>query len=271
MATSSRKPPESGRNRLPDTRYVKTTERFRLHNPDYTMAFATKQVQQGFRLSMTPSMLLVKRGQEHRADGSKLWNRGSKPTAAFKALLHHFAMHLLQQGGREGKNLGDLPTLAAKGSGYLYFMHPQVQGSPDNIHCTHCHMPSCSGFLKTYPDGNCPYYLMHDEHAKKFYTMVNLGKDKHGKVVWERAHAILAAARWGIPDAVFDITLDDSQTPQALHTPCCPQCQGGCLNPLHIHWGLQKQNRKDQQTKKGRQNRGKLARNRTPVYNLVPD
>ena len=57
------------------------------------MAFATKQVQQGFRLSMTPSMLLVKRGQENRADGSK-------PTAAFKALLHHFAMHLLPQGGQ---------------------------------------------------------------------------------------------------------------------------------------------------------------------------
>ncbi len=103
MATSSRKPPKSGRNRLPDTRYVKTTERFRLHNPDYTMAFATKQVQQGFRLSMTPSMLLVKRGQEYRADGSKLWNRGSKPTAAFKALLHHFAMHLLQQGAGKAK------------------------------------------------------------------------------------------------------------------------------------------------------------------------
>jgi len=270
MATSSRKP-EAGKNRLPDTRYVKTVDRFRLHNPNYTMAFATKQVQQGFRLSITPSMLLVKRGQEYRVDGDKLWNRGAQPTAAFKALLHHFAMNLLQKGGRAGRNLGDMPAKAARGSGYLYFMHPQVQGSPDNIHCTHCHMPNCSGFLKTYPDGNCPYYLMHDEQAKKFYTMVNLGKDKHGKVVWERAHAILAAARWGIPDAVFDITLDDSQTPQALHTPCCPQCQGGCLNPLHIQWGLQKKNRQDQETKKGRQNRGKLARNRTPVYNLVPD
>ena len=223
MATSSRKASEAGRHRAPDTRYTKMADRFRLHNPNYTMAFATKQVQQGFRLSMTPSMLLVKRGQEPRVNGHKLWSRGAKPTAAFKGLLHHLAMNLLQKGGRQGQNLGDMPAKAAHGNGYLYFMHPQVQGSQDNIHCTHCHMPSCSGFLKTYPDGSCPYYLMHDQQDKKFYTMVNLGRDKHGKVVWERAHAILAAARWGIPHAVFDTTLDDSHTPQALHTPCCPQ------------------------------------------------
>ena len=169
---------------MPDTRYVKTIERFRLHNPDYTMAFATKQVQQGFRLSMTPSMLLVKRDQEFRVDGHKLWNRNAQPTAAFKALLNHFAMHLLQKWRREGRNLGDMPAKAAKGHGYLYFMHPQVQGSSDNIHCTHCHMPSCLGFMKTFPEGHCPYYLMHDQQAKTFYTMVNLGKDQQGKVVW---------------------------------------------------------------------------------------
>ena len=271
MATSSNKPKVS-RNRKPDDRYVKGDERYRLRDPRYTMAFETKEVQQGFKFSMTPSMEMVKRGQEYRVGPHKLWKRGGTIAAAFKSLLSHFGDHLLQKGGKLGKNLGNMPALTAQpGNSYLYFLHPQVLGSSDNIHCTQCHMPSCAGFSKSFPNGNCPYHIEHDKEAKIWYTMVNLGKDKHGNVVWERAHAILAAARWGIPKAVFDKKLGDKDTPRALHTPCCPQSQGGCLNPLHIHWDLQQQNLVDQQTKKTRQNRGSKAKNLTPVYSLVAD
>ena len=57
MATSSNE--RTGRNRQPDYRYQLNKNRYRLHDPDYTMAFATKTVQSGYKYTMTPSMLLV--------------------------------------------------------------------------------------------------------------------------------------------------------------------------------------------------------------------
>ena len=201
-----------------------------------------------------------------------MWNRASTITAAFKSLLNTFADHLLKKGAKDGRNSQPIAKLADKpGNSYLWFLHPQVSFNQHNIHCQQCHMPGKSGFTQSFPQGNCPFYIDHDPEAKTWYTMVSLGRDKHGNIVWERAHAILAAARWGIPKAVFDITLDDAHTPNALHGPCCSQCQGGCLNPLHISWGLKKRNREDQEVKRGGMNQGPTAWNRTLEIRLVPD
>ena len=68
------------------------------------MAFATPDhtVQSGYKYTMTPSMLLVEAGSEFRThDRKKLWNKNGTTTAAFKALLTHFADHLLQPGAKQ--------------------------------------------------------------------------------------------------------------------------------------------------------------------------
>ena len=271
MASSSK-----FRNRQPDNRYVKAEDRYRLNDPQYTMAFATQQVQLGYRYSMTPSMLMVQPGSEFVTHVTKkLWNRKGTTTAAFKALLSHFAEYLLKPAGKQGYVDKTLAKLAQK-NGYLWFLYPQVTGSSHNMSCTACHMPGSEGFSKKhFPNGNSPYHILHDQQKNTWYTLVNLGKDSQGKVVWEGAHAILGAARWGIPDAVFDTSLpvkdQDKYTPHALHTPCCPGAQGGCLNPLHLCWKLEEQNRKDQETKRSRRNRGPRAWGRNHHYYLVPD
>lgn len=260
------------RSRQPDNRYKeKTVDSHRLNDKRFTMAFADRsQTAPDCKFSMTPSMLMVQPGSEYvTKHGKTLWNRSGTIPAAFKALLSHFADHLLQDAGKKGKADRHLEQLA-ENNGYMWFMYPHVTQSCHNIHCTQCHMPGSTGFSH-FPSHKCPYHTLHDKEKHTWYTMVNLGKDSKGQVVWERAHAILAAARWGIPHAVFDTTLPDKDTPHALHHPCCPGSLGGCLNPLHIRWGLEAQNRQDQETKRSSMNRGPKAWNRKHDYALVPD
>ena len=233
------------------------------------MAFQTKQVPDGNRFSMTPSMLLVEKGQEYKlSTGRKLWNRNGTIAQAYKSLLNHFGSHLLKPSAKEGKGSADLKR---RKSGFVWFLYPQVTGNSKNIHCTACHMPAHEGFKQAFPTDRCPYNIDHRPDQHCYYTRVNLGNDKHGKVVWERVHAILAAAKWGIPDAVFDPKLGDKDTPQALHTPTCPGYAGGCLNPLHIDWKVTANNRKDQETKRTQMNRGPRAHGNKHVFNTEVD
>ena len=277
MATSSF-PPGKFRNRKPDNRYKEQVpDSYRLSDPQYCMAFATRIVQAGFKYELTPCMERVRPGREFRTRGKKtLWNRSGTITAAYKSLLSHFADHLLQPRGKVGHVDKDLAA-KAKNNAYMWFLHPQVTGSNHNIHCTACHMPGSEGFSKhDFPEGNNPYLILHDEQKHTWYTRVNLGRDTNNQIVWESAHVILAAARWGVPIPQPAIGMKTrSHTPaktlHALHGPCCPGSKGGCLNPLHMVWGTAKQNRKDQETKRARQNRGPNAWGRTPQYALVPD
>ena len=275
MATSSF-PDGQYRNRQPDNRYKQQgTGAYRLNDPRYSMAFATRKTQAGFKYALTPCMERVKSGLEFKTRGKKtLWNKSGTITAAYKSLLSHFADHLLQPRGKLGHV--DLKLAAqAKNNGYMWFMHPQVTENSHNIHCMKCHMPGAKGFSQhDFQNSNNPYSIDHDEDSHTWYTMVNLGRDSSNHVVWERAHAILAAARWGIPEPPNGIkTRSQKQCKplQALHGPCCCGFQGGCLNPLHIVWGTEKKNREDQEVKRGQKNQGPKAWGRTPDYALVPD
>ena len=258
------------RNRKPDNRYVPVDQRYRLNDIRYKMAMETGKVQHGFKWTMTPSMNMVVPGREFKLGGkSKLWNRNSRnPAVIYRALLSHFADHLLQPGGKQGLQCEELHKQASKkGKSYLWFCYPQVTQHSSNISCDQCHMPGRKGFEHhSFPGGNNPYKILHDPIRKTWYTMVNLGKDKNHKDVWEGAHCILAAARYGIPDSVTDPSLGDNLTHHALHGPCCPHCDGGCLNPLHIRWGLEAENHQDAEVKKSNMNRGKHAWNRKKAW-----
>ena len=148
----------------------------------------------------------------------------------------------------------------------MWFAYPQVIKNCHNLHCTAWHMPARTGFRKSSSTGNCPYTVRHSPDKHTYHTTVNLGKDKHGNVVREGVHAILAAARWGIPDAVFDVERSNRQTTQALHLPTCPGCAGGCLNPLHIHWGVAAVRRRGQEISRGKVNKGPRARSKKFHY-----
>lgn len=240
-----------------------------MYDPCYTMAIKTEKIQADNLYCMTPSMQLVEPGQEYKTGVNKTsWKRTSTVAAAYKSLLSHFADHLLQDAGKQGQNCEDLHKRAKRaGQGWLYFLYPQVKHNIHELDCQVCHMPGREGFSHhPFPNGKNPYTIMQSKNKKTWYTMVNLGKDKHGNTVWERAHAILCAARWGVPKAVFDITLDDAHTPHALHLPSCSGIKGGCLNPLHQEWGLEERNKRDQLIKQGRMNKGIYAWNRKPNY-----
>ena len=254
------------RNRQPDLRWVKAEDRFRLNCPEYNMAFDTKQVQPGFRFCMTPSMHLVQRGREFRVDGKKLWNRNANASQAFRGLLDHIGDHVLVQSAKEGQGSQELHDL---GKGHVYFMYPQVLENARNMADTSCHMPAVHGFKRAFPGSSCPYTI--DKHGSTWYTVVNLGLDKHGNEIKERIHAILAAARWGIPESVFDITLGDRDTAQALHQACCPGHKGGCLNPLHLAWNVNLINRRHQEVKRTRMNRGPQAHGPHRRFRLAHD
>lgn len=252
---------------MPRPRAVPAAQRFRLDTKDYSMAFDTKQVQPGFRLCMTPSMSLVQKGKEFDLpDGSKLWNRNSRPWTAYRMLLNHIADNALVGSAKKGYHSDELAKL---GQGHVWFMHPQVLGNDRNIHDETCHMPARQGFKHAVEP--CPYTVDHSCTKNTWYTWVNLGKDKHGKVVKERVHAILAAARWGIPETVFDITLRDDETDQALHTAVCPGHSGGCCNPLHVTWGLNIINRQQQENKRTNMNRGPRAHGPHRRFRLATD
>lgn len=81
---------------------------------------------------------------------------------------------------------------------------------------------------------------------KWWYTTIRLGKDSQGRMVKEKAHRLMAAARYGVPHTLFQVGLSKSQVHQALHLPKDPHNQGGCNNPLHMRWGLPAENRLDQ-------------------------
>ena len=107
---------------------------------------------------------------------------------------------------------------------------------------THCHMPSKTGF----PAGS-PF----TKHIapNKGYTFITLGKDKEGRAVREQAHVLITAARYGVPDSLFVKDLNHRDVHQALHQPKCPHVGGGCNNPLHMRWGLPKENKLDQSSR----------------------
>ena len=135
MATSSCQASKF-RNRQPDKRYEKQgTGAYRLSDSRYSMAFATRKTQAGFKYALTPGMERVKSGLEFRTRGKKtLWNKSGTITAAYKSLLSHFADHLMQPRGKLGHVHKGLAA-QAKTNGYMWFMHPQVTDNNHNIHC----------------------------------------------------------------------------------------------------------------------------------------
>ena len=87
---------------------------------------------------------------------------------------------------------------------------------------------------------------------KWWYTTIRLGRDSQGRLVRELAHRLIAAARYGVPDTLFQVGLSKSQVHQALHLPKDPHNQGGCNNPLHMRWGLPALNKLDQSMRRAR-------------------
>ena len=253
---------------MPKPRPEPIQDRWRLHSKaNFAMAFATKQVQPGFQFRLTPSMELVQKGREFNLGGGKqLWNRNAMPHTTFRVLLNHIADHALKPSAKQGRGSD---VLHKKGQGHVHFLYPQVSGNDRNVHDEGCHMPAREGFQRACPGFNCPYSV--DKTKTTWYTMMKLGKDKHGSVVTERVHAILAAARWGIPDSVYDKKLGDKDTAQALHQPCCPGHSGGCCNPLHIEWNLSRINRHHQEVKKTCMNKGPLAHGPQNQVTLASD
>ena len=109
-------------------------------------------------------------------------------------------------------------------------------GTSVNIDDTTSHMPACRNFPRGSP------FTKHEsmsDTSKTWYTWVRLGKDKHGRVVWEHAHVLLAAARFGVPNTRLDPNIKYKDKHLAHHCPTCPCGRGGCCNPLHITWGSQ--------------------------------
>ena len=94
------------------------------------------------------------------------------------------------------------------------------------------------------------------ESKKTWYTWVRLGKDKHGGVVKEYAHVLIAAARFGVPNTWLDPKTKHKDKHIACHCPTCPCGRGGCCNPLHIRWGTQAANRHDQGLKRALKGKG---------------
>ena len=169
----------------------------------------------------------VKSGLEFRTRGKKtLWNKSGTITAAYKSLLSHFADHLMQPRGKLGHVHKGLAA-QAKTNGYMWFMHPQVTDNNHNIHCMGCHMQAAEGFSQhDFQNSNNPYLSVHDKEKHTWYTRVNLGRDNNDKIVWESAHVILAAARWGVPEPAQGIKPDPRQS--ATHCMHCmaPAAQG---------------------------------------------
>lgn len=137
------------------------------------------------------------------------------------------------------------------------FKRPQTWVGTSNLEDKHCHMPSKHAF----PFGS-PFAKL--QASKKWYTNITLGKDKHGKVVREKAHVLITAAMHGVPNTLFDDEVSKSKTHQALHLPKCPHVHGGCNNPLHMRWGLPRENKLDQALRRARKPRFSVGLARKP-------
>ena len=121
-----------------------------------------------------------------------------------------------------------------RSAGVAQFQQPQTSGTSDNLHDTTSHMPACRNFPRGSP------FTKHETvsaTSKTWYTWVRLGKNKHGKVVREYAHVLIAAARFGVPNTWLDPNIKYKDKHLACHCPTCPGGRGGCCNPLHIRWG----------------------------------
>lgn len=165
--------------------------------------------------------------------------------------MFYHRVRLLVGSSREGKLCGSLHT------GLHQFRRPQTTSMHD-IDDLECHMPSKTSF---------PAGIPFAKHVgeKWWYTTIRLGRDSQGRLVKEKAHRLIAAARYGVPDTLFQVGLSKSQVHQALHLPKDPHHKGGCNNPLHMRWGLPAENRLDQSLRRARTCRDRVGRPKAEV------
>ena len=182
---------------------------------------------------LTPQMQRVEHGRETKQGTQPLWDCTQPAGQCYQRLLNSMGIDMLVGSAQEGQLSSRLR------SGLDQFMRPQTAWNIHNMEDTHCHMPSRQGF----PVGS-PYARLVGDN--KWYTTIKLGKDKDGKEVREKAHVLITAARFGVPNTLFQKGLDKSEVHQALHLANCPHHHGGCNNPMHLRWGLPKENKLDQ-------------------------
>ena len=194
-----------------------------------------------------PHMAKVQHGTEFEVDGLPTWDCKAPAADCYKALLDCMGKHMLVGSSKEGIHAYQLQ------SGLDQFKRPQTSDSASNMQDSHCHMPSHESFHQDLPFNKSQF-------TTSWYTQVKLGRDKTGAIIKERAHVIIAAARFGVPNSKFRKTLPFGKVHQALHCACCPHDHGGCNNPLHIRWGKIAENLQDQLDKQTSMLQGTLAR-----------
>ena len=182
-------------------------------------------------------MKRVVHGKETKMGNQPIWDCSKPPEECYITLLNLMGDDMLMGSSKEGKGSGSLRC------GLDHFKRPQTSDNIHNLLDMHCHMPSKQGF----PVGS-PFAKVVAE--KTWYTTIKLGKDEKNKVVREKAHVLITAARFGVPATLFDETLAKKDVHQALHLPKCPHRKGGCNNPLHMRWDFPKANKVDQSLRK---------------------
>ena len=211
------------------------------------LACMTGIVARGCKMRLLPSMKRVVSGTEPVLDGESTWDCKQPPEQCYASLMEVLGLHALMECSKDGIRRHELTR------GISQLMRPQTWGSSDNLTDSKCHMPACKSFspTDTFTPLHGPTY---------WYTWVTLGRDKHGEVVRETAHRLIAAARFGVPHSLFDKSLPRSRVHQALHLPVCPALPGGCCNPLHLRWAYPKHNVKDQSIMRLHKQGPKVAR-----------
>ena len=202
------------------------------------------------QMAFTWHMSQVVHGTEPKVDGQPMWDCTSQAHVAYSSILSVMGRHMLYEGSWQGKRSVEKDI--------EQFQFPQTSGSTSNVHDMVCHMPARQVFPKGSPFTNDS---MSNDKRKSCYTWVELGKDRDGKVVRQRAHVLIAAARYGVPDMLLgDCYAVNRKLTVVCHLPSCPKSKGGCCNPLHLTWGTAAQNKLDQ---------GTLARNRLKGVQLA--
>ncbi|DBA77230.1 TPA: hypothetical protein ACH3X2_008496 [Trebouxia sp. C0005] len=207
----------------------------------------------GCKMEKLPAMKAVRPGTECKLpDGTPAWNCKQASAKCYQDLLTLLA-GALAASCFEGKRSHLLKKPADQ------FKMPQVVNA--NIAAdTECHMSASTGFTADKP------FAKDVRPGTSWYTSVTLGHDSDGSVVKVRAHVLIAAARFGVPNS---LGLPAPQKQQPLHLPWCHHDNGGCLNPLHIRWGNPGENNTDHRPKQERWRHGAHIGNcyRSQAYN----
>ena len=193
------------------------------------LACMTNLVPEHHTMALLPEMSRVKHGTEPLLAGQPLWDCTASPAVCYQSLLEKMAVHMLSNAAKYGK-----PYVSG---GIEQFMYPQTFKA-NSVHDSTCHMAAKGRF----PLGS-PFQRSCSLQCRgSWYTWVFLGKSGKGVRVKLRAHVIIAAARFGVPDSMFDSECQLKELAQACHTPSRPMQKGGCCNPLHIRWDTPRSN-----------------------------